>query len=115
MKIALVGSATYKNLDAVRRYVRALDRGTMVLLPGGVGVSQAAYEELLAIKPRVAYSLNPPRSPGVADRIDQTAKIIESCDSLVAFWDGTDEITKRFIDLAQKAGKLAKVYRPSGQ
>lgn len=115
MKIAIVGTATYRNLEAVRRYVRALDRGTLVLLPGGVGVSQAAHEELLSIKPRVAYTLKPPRSPAVRDRLDQVACIVDACDKLVAFWDGTDEITKRFIDRAHEAGKLAKVYRPSGQ
>lgn len=115
MKIAIVGSAAYPNLDAVKRYVRGLDRKTSVILPGGVGVSKAALDELLTGIQKNSYFLNPPRSPAIRDRIEQVEEIVELCDSLVAFWDGADENTKRFIDAAHQAGKLAKVYRPSGQ
>ena len=36
--------------------------------------------------------------------------IVEECDCLLAFWDGTSRGTKYTIDLAVKAGKPVKVY-----
>lgn len=38
-------------------------------------------------------------------------KIVDYCDELIAFWDGTSKGTAITMDMAAKANKLMKVYK----
>jgi len=85
-RIAIVGSRHYPDLDRVGRYVRGLP----------VRVLGASFEE--ARDAEAAASRN--------------RRLVELCDVLVAFWDGTSEGTRRTVERALDSGREVHVFPP---
>lgn len=106
MKIAIVGSRDYPNLDKVRALVAQLPEKTRVVTGGAIGVDATAYEE--AVKRGLKTSAFRKET-----RADQAMKVALYCDEMYVFWDGKCEDTRWFIDRGLQCGVLTKVYRPA--
>ena len=111
MKVAIVGSRGYSNLDEVVRYVAQLPRDTIVITGGAEGVDLTAERAARELSIDVDVYLADWDRYGKAAGPIRNQKIVDECDRLVAFYDGTSPGTKNVISLASKAGKLDKVFR----
>lgn len=98
-------------MEEVRRFVRLLPVGTVVVTGGADGVDKeaiaAAHEVFLSVEIHWpdwdAY--------GKAAGPMRNTKIVKDCDELVAFWDGSSSGTADVIGKAQRAGKLKEVRK----
>jgi hypothetical protein len=107
--IAIVGSRDYPDLEAVRTFVRALPKYATVISGGARGVDSVAEDEakkcgLSLIIHRADWDKH-----GKAAGVIRNKLIVEDCDELMAFWDGTSRGTKNSVDLAKKLGKKITV------
>lgn len=111
MKVAIVGSRNYNNLEAVRKYVRALPKGTTVVSGGARGVDSVAEAEALAC------GLTVQSIPANWNKFGKRAgpirnkEIVEASDIVVAFWDGTSKGTRSTIGIARDLNKAVDVRR----
>jgi predicted Rossmann fold nucleotide-binding protein DprA/Smf involved in DNA uptake len=114
MKVAIVGSRKYPNLEAVRRFIRELPRDTTVVTGGAYGVDEAAEETAKRLRlsrqifePIVGLGAN--RQEYVKALLERNHRIVEAADRVVVFWDGKSSGTKRVAALAMKAGLPVEV------
>lgn len=113
-RVAIVGSRDYPGVpEEIVHYVyNRLDEGDVVISGGARGVDQsaanAAQARGLEVKVYPARWSEFGKSAGYKRNIT----IVEDCDRLVAFWDGTSKGTKHSIDLATKAGKPVEIFSP---
>ena len=111
MRVAIVGSRGYLDLDSVVSYVADLPVDTVVITGGAKGVDEAAEK---AARERgldvVVHYANWTLYGKAAGQI-RNQVVVDDCDRLVAFWDGISPGTRGAISAASKAGKLEKVYR----
>lgn len=117
MKIAIVGSRDFQNLDAVRAFVRKLAPGTIVVTGGAAGVDLAAESEArvcglpepLVIRPE--YKKHHPKlAPKIRNR-----RIAFECGAMVAFWDGNSGGTANAIAWAVFYGKVVTVLTDANE
>lgn len=133
--VAIVGSRDFKNLEAVRRFVRSLPEDACIVSGGARGVDQAAEDEAL----RRGLAVRSYRPRGVRDhfqieKIERTpishfekwmpgdfttfAKaaftrnqmIVNEAASVAVFWDGRSRGTLDTINKAKAAGILYQVF-----
>ncbi len=115
MKIAIVGSRDYPDLQAVWDYVESLPLDTVIVSGGARGVDSIAEDCAFA------RGMDTLIFPAEWDKYGKSAgfrrneRIVAECDRLVAFWDGTSRGTQHSIELARKAGKLVTVITPEGR
>lgn len=109
MKIAVVGSRGYSNLQDVRQFVWEQERTTTIVSGGARGVDAAAVDE--ARRLGMPYEVHLPDWPGHGRGagIIRNRTIVESADEVVAFWDGESRGTKATIDMAKAKGKPVRV------
>jgi len=110
MKIAIVGSRHYNNLDVVADYIRTWFKPDDTLLSGGAfGVD--AIAELIAKDCQLTTQIFKPNwdKYGKSAGAIRNQQIVEAADKVVAFWDGQSKGTKITIDLTKKAGKPLEV------
>lgn len=114
MKIAIVGSRDYPNMEKVIEYVKGLDKDTVVVSGGARGVDTTA---VLAAK---NFGLKFEEYPadwgkyGLRAGYIRNTTIVEESDKVVAFWDGHSKGTKDTIDKAKEVGKLVAVFGIDG-
>ena len=108
MKIAVVGSRSIKNAD-ISQYIPK--EATEIITGGAVGVDKLAEREarlrgipLTVFKPD--YETHGKSAPLVRNKL-----IAESCDMLIAFWDGSSRGTVFTWRYADKLGKPVKIYK----
>jgi hypothetical protein len=113
VKIAIVGSRHFPELDRVRTFVGGLPAGATVLTGGASGVDAAAGEAakarglgLVKLPPRLEESTD----PGAAGRRNQ--RLTDAAEVLVAFWDGASEGTRGTVERALRSGREVHVYLP---
>jgi hypothetical protein len=111
MRVAIVGSREYLDLDSVVSYVADLPIDTVVITGGAKGVDKtteaAARRRGLEVVVHYAnWNLYGKAAGQIRNQV-----VVDDCDRLVAFWDGTSPGTKGAISLASKANKLEKVFR----
>ena len=111
MRVAIVGSRGYSDLNAVIEYVNSLPDGTVVVSGGAKGVDLTAENAARARGLQVAIHYADWDRLGKAAGQIRNKVVVDDCDKLVAFWDGVSPGTKGVISLASKAGKLDKVFR----
>lgn len=113
MKVAIVGSRDYPDLDAVRAYVRALPLGTVVVSGGADGVDKEAVSEARSRFGMGWQEFLPNWAKyGARAGAVRNAEIVAFADRVVAFWNGTSKGTKITIDMARRAGKPCEVVTP---
>lgn len=110
MKIAIVGSRDFPNLDDVREYIRRLPEGTVIVSGGARGVDAVAEETAkecgfqTMIFPADWKTFH--KSAGFRRNVD----IVTAADKVVAFWNGRSNGTRHSISLAKEQGKQLEVY-----
>jgi predicted Rossmann fold nucleotide-binding protein DprA/Smf involved in DNA uptake len=114
-RVAIIGSRTFPNLDAVTRYVAELPEGTIVVSGGAIGVDETAEIEakrrgLTVIVHRPMYKVHGRRAPLYRNEL-----IVRDADRVVAFHDGKSTGTLHAIGEARKAGKPVVVIGPDGE
>lgn len=109
MKIAVVGSRGFQNLELVRQFVREQERSTVIVSGGARGVDDAAVAE--AKRLHMPYELHLPdwNRYGKQAAAIRNRAIVDSADEVVAFWDGKSPGTRMTVDMARWAGKPARV------
>lgn len=115
MKIAIVGSRDYPDLDRVRRFVTELPPGTVVVTGGARGVDRTAEETAEACGLEVLVLTADWDGIGRSAGLVRNEEIVEEADEIVAFWDGESRGTVHTLTLAVEAGKSVTVFGPGGE
>jgi len=110
MKVAIVGSRNYPNLERVRKYVRKLSPNDTIVSGGAKGVDQTAEDEARKQGLKV-ISVTPEWDKwGKRAGLVRNDMIVGMADCVVAFWDGVSRGTKYTIDLAKKQNMIVQVF-----
>ena len=111
MRVAIVGSRHFAPLDHVTDYVNGLPARASIVTGGASGVdataTKAARARGLAVSV-LPMSFEEVRDAAVAE--ERRHKLVNSCDVLVAFWDGASPGTRATIERALEAGKEVHVF-----
>ncbi len=114
--VGIVGSQHYPLLHLVRRFVaRDLphDWSIMIVSGGAIGVDTVAVEA--AKSSNIPYTVFPfRRSLGRSGGMVRNSVLVNFCHDIYAFWDMVSPGTLDTISKAKKAGKLRKVFGPTG-
>jgi len=111
LRVAIVGSRHFSVLPRVTEYVNALPRGSSVITGSASGVDAAATKAARdsGVPVRVlAASFEELADPKKSAERNQ--RLVEACDVLVAFWDGSSKGTRGTIDRALESGKEVHVF-----
>ena len=111
MRIGIVGSRDYPDLNQVREYVKTLPRGTVVVSGGAKGVDTVAEEEAGRRGVKVVVHRAQWQKYGKAAGVIRNRLLVNDCDKIVAFWNDDSPGTKSTIGFASKVGKLLRVFR----
>lgn len=104
MKIAIVGSREYPNLEDVRDFVRSLPPGFVIVSGGAKGVDRVAEDEAVKVGLKVEVFYPDWAKYGKRAGFLRNVGIVEAADELVAFWDGESKGTMHSVRLAKEKG-----------
>jgi predicted Rossmann fold nucleotide-binding protein DprA/Smf involved in DNA uptake len=111
VKVAIVGSRHFSEPDRVSDYVKALPRGASILTGSASGVDAAATKAARA--KGIPVQVIPASFDELADAAKSAARnqrLIDACDVVVAFWDGTSRGTRATVERALDSGKEVHVF-----
>lgn len=114
LRVAIVGSRDYPNLEDVDSVLKTLHPSVIVISGGARGVDRRAallwrdtwFRSFIEKKPDYVR-FGSKRAPYERDKI-----IAAMCDSMVAFWDGLSDGTIHVVNYARAMGKNVRVIRP---
>jgi hypothetical protein len=110
-RVGIVGSRHFPELERVASYVRGLPSGASLITGSASGVdatvARVARERGLPLRV-VGASFEEARDAGAAASRNQ--RLIDLCDVLVAFWDGSSPGTRRTVERALESGKEVHVF-----
>ena len=110
-RVGVVGSRHFPDLERVAGYVRDLPAGASLVTGSATGVdatvARAARERGLPVRV-VGASFEEARDADAAASRNQ--RLIDLCDVLVAFWDGSSPGTRRTVERALDSGKEVHVF-----
>lgn len=113
LRVAIVGSRKFHDLERVVDYVRQLPEGTVVVSGGAPGVDSAAETAAIACglpKPLIHkpewQKYHPLKAP-----LERNKLIARDCDRMVAFWDGKSTGTQHVMGCAKRLGKPVEVIQ----
>jgi len=115
-RIAIVGSRDYNNLGLVRKFVRNLPAGAIVVSGAARGVDRTA--EVEAIKNGYEVAIKPPNvlKYGIPLALFmRNTEIVKASDEVVAFWDGHSTGTFDTLRKAKRAKLPITVYNEEGE
>lgn len=112
VRIAVVGSRDYPDLDQVRGYVGELPADTHVVSGGARGVDRAAELAARARGLPVTIMRADWARFGRSAGFRRNALLVRAVDRVVAFWDGRSRGTAGTIEMARRLGKQVVVVRP---
>lgn len=111
MRVAIVGSRHFPDLGRVESFVAGLPAGTRLVTGSASGVDAAATGAArrrgLAVQV-IGAGFEEARDPSVAEARNQ--RLVDQCDLLVAFWDGTSVGTRATVDRALDSGRDVQVF-----
>ena len=111
MRVGIVGSRHFGALDRVGDYVRALPQGSSLVTGSAAGVDAAvarsAREKGIPVHV-ISASFDELSDPGKAAVRNQ--RLVDLCDVLVAFWDGSSKGTRATVERALDSGKEVHVF-----
>lgn len=135
MKLAVIGSRSFKNqnrlfleIDELRKIRKAFKKEdvTEIVSGGAQGADKMGeeYADEKFLKKKIFLADWSNMEEPCIKRINsfgkeynalagfnRNTKIIDYCDEVIAFWDGTSPGTKDSIDKAQKLGKKVKIVK----
>ncbi len=110
MKVAIVGTRTYPDLEKVRELVRDLSQDDIIISGGAKGVDETAEDEARNRGMEV-ISVSPEWNKyGKRAGLMRNDLIVEMADCVVAFWDGVSRGTKYTIDKAKEKNMIVQVF-----
>jgi predicted Rossmann fold nucleotide-binding protein DprA/Smf involved in DNA uptake len=111
LKVAIVGSRHFAEPARVTEYVNSLPPKASILTGSASGVDAAATK---AARVRgMSVQVMPASFEELSDASKGAARnqrLIDSCDVLVAFWDGSSKGTRATVDRALDSGKEVQVF-----
>ena len=111
MKVAIVGSRHFSDPARVAEYVRSLPPRASVITGSASGVDAAATKA--AREKGIPVQVMPASFEELADASRSAARnqrLVEACDVLVAFWDGSSRGTRTTVERALDSGKEVHVF-----
>ena len=114
MRVAIVGSRHFSDLERVSAYVRDLPARSSIITGSASGVDAAATKA--ARDKGIAVQVMSASFEELADATRSAARnqrLIDACDVLVAFWDGGSKGTRTTIERALDSGKEVHVFLAS--
>ncbi len=111
MRVAIVGSRRYSEPSRVTEYVNALPPKASIITGSASGVDAAATRAARAKGiPVQVIPASFEELANVSMSAARNQRLIDACDVLVAFWDGTSTGTRVTIDRALDSGKEVHVF-----
>lgn len=111
MRVAIVGSRHFPAPSRVVDYVKSLPKGSAIVTGSASGVdaavTRAARESGIPVQV-IAASFE--ELADVAKSAERNRRLVEACDALVAFWDGSSKGTRVTVERALDAGKEVHVF-----
>jgi predicted Rossmann fold nucleotide-binding protein DprA/Smf involved in DNA uptake len=110
VKLAVIGSRDFTNYLLLKAELEPFKDKIQVIISGG-----AKGADTLAEKFADEFGIPKLIYPADWDNLGKKAgfirnkQIIDSCEAVVAFWDGKSKGTKHSIELAEKQGKPVKI------
>jgi predicted Rossmann fold nucleotide-binding protein DprA/Smf involved in DNA uptake len=111
LKVAIVGSRHFSEPDRVADYVRSLPAKASILTGSASGVDAAATKA--AREKGIPVQVMPASFDEMADASKAAARnqrLVDACDVLVAFWDGSSKGTRATVERALDSGKEVHVF-----
>lgn len=111
MRVAIVGSRHFSAPERVAEYVSGLPPRASIITGSASGVDAAATQAARARG--LAVRVLPASFEELRDESKSAArnqKLIDSCDVLVAFWDGSSTGTRATVERALDSGKEVHVF-----
>jgi len=111
VRVAIVGSRHFSEPDRVTEYVNGLPARASIITGSASGVDAAATK---AARTRgLGVQVMPASFDEMSDASRSAARnqrLVDACDVLVAFWDGTSKGTRTTVERALDAGKEVHVF-----
>jgi len=111
VRVAIVGSRHFSEPDRVTEYVNGLPARASIITGSASGVDAAATKAARARG--LGVQVMPASFDEMADASRSAARnqrLVDACDVLVAFWDGTSKGTRTTVERALDSGKEVHVY-----
>lgn len=111
MRVAIVGSRRFSESSRVTDYINALPIRASVVTGSASGVDAAATKAARA--KGIPVQVIPASFEEAADAGRSAARnqrLVDACDVLVAFWDGTSKGTRATVERALDSGKEVHVF-----
>lgn len=111
VKVAIIGSRHFAAPNRVTDYVKSLPKGASILTGSASGVD--AVVTRAAREGGVPVHVMPASFDEMSDAgksVARNQRLVDSCDVLVAFWDGSSKGTRATVDRALEAGKEVHVF-----
>lgn len=101
MRLAIVGSRDYPDLNSVRMYVDtvySLEPDTIIISGGATGVDIVAIDQALIHGMKTEVYIADWNIYGKSAGFIHNHTIIEKADKIMAFWDGKSHMTRHIIE-----------------
>ncbi|TMC00793.1 MAG: DUF2493 domain-containing protein [Chloroflexi bacterium] len=111
MKVAIVGSRRFSDPQRVSDYVNSLPPRASIITGSASGVDAAATKAARA--KGIPVQVVPASFDELADASKSAARnqrLVDACDILVAFWDGSSKGTRATVDRALDSAKEVHVF-----
>jgi predicted Rossmann fold nucleotide-binding protein DprA/Smf involved in DNA uptake len=111
LKVAIVGSRRFADPGRVAEYVRSLPPRASIITGSASGVDAAATRA--AREKGIPVQVMPASFDELADPAKSAARnqrLVDACDVLVAFWDGSSTGTRTTVERALDSGKEVHVF-----
>jgi predicted Rossmann fold nucleotide-binding protein DprA/Smf involved in DNA uptake len=111
MRVAIVGSRRFPQPSRVGDYVNALPAGASIITGSSSGVDAAVTKAARA--KGISVQVIPASFEELADASRSAARnqrLVDACDVLVAFWDGSSKGTRATVERALDTGKEVHVF-----
>jgi predicted Rossmann fold nucleotide-binding protein DprA/Smf involved in DNA uptake len=111
VKVGIVGSRHFKEPARVADYVMSLPKNASIITGSASGVdaaaTKAARERGIPVQVMAASFDEMSDATKAAAR---NQRLVNSCDVVVAFWDGSSEGTRATVERALDSGKEVHVF-----
>jgi predicted Rossmann fold nucleotide-binding protein DprA/Smf involved in DNA uptake len=111
VRVAIVGSRRFSDPNRVSDYVNALPPRASIITGSASGVDAAATRAARA--KGIPVQVMPASFDELSDATRSAARnqrLVDACDVLVAFWDGSSKGTRTTVERALDSGKEVHVF-----